>query len=440
MNYGESIRKAREDLSIYQKELASANLSRNLLSNIEMGRVNLVPVKAMHIYKSILEIAWSKDIYYHIEFDDLLSEYDEYNLLKKANEICVQLFKMSNEDIAFDQLYILDVIEFAKKNEVGYLRYHIYRLVAKVLEDKALDDIRVNVFISTLDYLKWKKPLEVVEFYDECLQEATTLIYSHGEYQLLIHYYETLKEFYAGLNKTVDSIIYYNLSLFNQVSKDFDKALKYINAYLGLSHLLSQSDIVDAKIIKAAILTSMKNIEEGLNLYDGIIGELLSSESDYQLSLCLSNSIFVISKYNVKSRKGQLLSKITLLNEIITKADQRLSKRHSLFSNIAQGFEYLADYRKAEINFRESIRCIELDTSYVKRITVLMEGFNTFNRNESLDYVIDEVVGIDMNLVADSIRGDYGMFLLKLMKIIYCDDLYENKKDVFRSYVEQIVE
>lgn len=439
MNYGESIRKAREDLNIFQKELASANLSRNLLSNIEMGRVNLVPVKAMHIYRRILEIAWSKNIYYQIEFDELLSSFDEYILLKESNEICHQLYKILQGNVEFNKTYVLDSIEFAKKNEVGYLRYHIYHLAAKTLENKELNGIRLKVYFSTLDYLKWKKPIEVIGFYDSCLQEVTTLAYSHGEYKSLIHYYETFREFHIRLNKVIDPIIYYNLSLFNQVVKEYDKALDYTNKYLEYNDQLSRADIIDAQIIKAAILTSMENIEEGLCLYDEIIGELLSSDSEYQLSLCLSNSIFVISKYNVESRKGQLLTRISLLNEIISRTDQRLYKRHSLFSNIAQGFECLEDYKKAEINFRESIRCIKLDSNYAKKITVLIEGFNTFKRNDSLDYVIDEVIGIDMEQVSGSIRGDYALFLLKLTKIVCCDDICESKKDAFRLYIEQTI-
>ena len=91
MEYNYIIKEAREKLGIYKRDLAGENLSKNLLSNIEAGKTNLTPQKALMLYRRFLEISLKKEIFIEVDFDELLYNNDEYNRLKEANSICKML-------------------------------------------------------------------------------------------------------------------------------------------------------------------------------------------------------------------------------------------------------------------------------------------------------------------------------------------------------------
>lgn len=430
MIYGILIKEAREALGLFQRDLANENLSRNLLSNIEMNRVRLLPTKALYLYKRIIEIAWSKDIYYTLDFDDILLDNEAYMLLKKANSFCFKLKQMKEGLCQLDLDEVLIALDFAAKNDVGYIRYHIYKYASGLLEGLVSNQYLLKIQFDTLDYLRWLKPTEIFEYYDYTLKTTTDLAYKLGEFEALIQYYDVYLEFRKLLDLEIDPKAVYNLSLFNQKIKKYDQALFYIDEYLR--HGLNEVDHHDGLILKAVVLTSSDRVMEGLQIYEDLIS-VLGIEAAYERSLCLSNSIYVITSRRIQEKEGQLPFLIQALIDLLDKRDSKLC-RHSLFSNIGLGYSFINEEEKAIEYFMKSFESVKDDDGFIKLITLMRESYQSFRKLGALDYIIEKILTIPVKEVASKCQNDYLKLLILVQKDIYCNDLLDDYSE-FCNYI-----
>ena len=433
MKYGSNIKNAREKLNLYQKDIASFNLSRNFISNIESGKSRLTPSKALMIFKKIIEFSVKKSKYLEIEFNDLLLENEEYINLRDGYSICKKLNDFLESNTKLNKNDLNEYIEFADKNDIGILRYYIYYYSASLLDIE--NEYKLQIYFKALDYLKWTKMEFVLELYKKCLSDLVKLAYKYSKFDLLIHYYEILLNGEEQFRFKVDLKIYYNLALFYKYLEKYDLALKNLERYLENNDDMSMEHIINAMIVKATILTKTNKITEGFKIYEEILDKLKIDDLVYQRSLCLSNMIYNISINNFLDKKDDIVCYLDNLVEIFDQAMVFSDAKEIAYSNIGQGYFYLKDYEKSKEYFNKSLKCVFTDN---KKVVILKESYKTYLMNAELHILIERVLEVNKSNLSFREICIFYKLLLKIQSNLILNGVEKKYENMLLKYISEL--
>lgn len=441
MNYGESIKEAREQLGLYQKDLSNEYLSRNLLSNIELGKTKLVPVKALIIYKKCLEVAIDKQLPFNLNFDALLQDNQEYRDLQEAYSMYDTLTSMLqtyNDNKSLAKTDIQNYISFAKEKNIGMLRYFILEICGDlygIFDDKIP---QCKAYFSALGYLKWHRPKVVIEYFRKCYLKVQMPAYKLGKIENLIHYLWILIDFQTEVYQEVNPNNYFNLGLFYKINGDFDQGTLYIDQYLSTAINLKKSTLIDCNILKASMLSEAGHCLDACNLYNHLLVTYTEDEFNYQKSICHSNTINCIVKNHVidqNLRVSKSINELLILHDDVI--DQTLSLNR-LYSNIGQGYAYLENYSEAKLFFLKAYETIDLDPGHTNLVEFLTESYETYIALDDVDTLINNIIKIDYISISEKNRNAFMLLLLKLQMYLYNNDLYSQYKNHFFEYLNKI--
>ena len=393
MYLGERVKNAREALGLYQKDLATINLSRNLLSNIELNKTVLTPAKALILFKKIIDQSWIKDIHIDIHFDELLTENEEYQRLKKADATCKELHyieQLDKEKIIqyFDETIYYDVLRTSNNGILDcYITYYLAEIFVKI---EKLSKAQ-SYYFKALDYLVNYRIIDFIQQYTKCLYKVIRISLKQDQQSELLKYFKYLEFMYDSSYLEVPAKIYYNLALYSDMNNESQQAIKYLNIYIG--KIDDPIDIVDAEIMQAIIYTTSNNVSKGISVYKKLLEQPHVTNDAKKMTLCISNIIYNTVHYNLSITPKSLVKYIDDLNDLTSKNPAN-PRQYRYFSSIAQGYYYLGELNKAHRYYSDSFNSIENDYDFHKVLTVIDESLDLFMKLEKIDELITRLLNI----------------------------------------------
>lgn len=434
MNYGAMIRNAREELSLYLRDLSQENLSFNLLSNIEKGKTKLTKQKALMLYKTILKYSWEKKIFPEINFDLILEDNAEYLVLKRAHEYCSELLIRfnSDEEMSIEQYDLAKDLAIVK--EVNFFSYYIYYLSANLLPSNKLNE-KYEAYCKALDYLYWSDISENIYKFKSCLEESITIAYKLSNHKTLVKYYELLLDAQKKYSYRIDSTIYYNLALFNNILGESNIALKYLNKYIDYNIDCSFVDDLDSMILKASILGKLSNFDEAIKLNIKILDKLRGNGLEYQESICLSNNIYWCTLIDSDDCKIMISNNIKRLQEIFEIIADKRKSNDGLYLNIGLGYSSLGNLSGASEYIKKALDTVPNDK---RRVVVLEDAFDVLIKLEEFETLLKVFEDIAVKDLEEKELIKYLKLLLKLRNIV--DEVMLDKalKQQFFRLIEKI--
>lgn len=237
MKYGSYIKNIRQILDIKQKDLTNCNLSKNLLSNIEKDKTNLVPQKAIMIFKTAVEISLSKNIYIDIDFDELLNDNECYTCIKEAYEKCFELKGRIAYKKFLKEEELGEIHSLVRRNTLGMVTFYLYYHAARLVEH--CDVLKLNTYFHALHFLKWQPMAEHLELFKKTLMEVRAMAETHGRYNDLYYFFETLKNAEASYTYRINPSTFMYLGQYAYELNMIKNSIGYLQDY--------QENIVDQK-------------------------------------------------------------------------------------------------------------------------------------------------------------------------------------------------
>ncbi|MCH4891255.1 helix-turn-helix transcriptional regulator [Acidaminobacter sp. JC074] len=373
MDQGMMIRKARKQLKLSLKDFSEDNLSYSLLSTIEKGKTTLTRQKALMLYKKFIYFSWEKKVFPEADFEDLLTDNQEYLLLKKAHELCFTLDQSSDKiclEAAKDNIYA------AREIELSLLSYYIIKYTSDAIEDSYYKQ-KLNYYYESLDYLKKTINSRNIFEYQATLSLCVDLAYRCERVQGLIDKYEELIAITENLSLKVHPNVYYNISLFYKRIRNFELSLKYLELYKGSLSYLSLREHAEIKLIEASLLSETGHLDKAIMTLDRLSNDVHDQGLE---SLELLSYVNYLNKVYV----SYAFRDIDLIRSKICKAESLIENKHyeekkfdMICSNISHGLIMINELEKAESYLK-----LALENSMSTRNSLVII-------DESLDFLID---------------------------------------------------
>jgi tetratricopeptide (TPR) repeat protein len=384
LKYGEMIKKARTDLKLNQSILTSSNLSTAAVSDIEKEKVNLTSSKALLIYEILVTQSFEKNIKIELNFDELLNDNIKYSQMRQARNIIDKLRKAkeNNEDV---QKFELENDRlFAIRNDVGMLKYFIFRAIAELTEDK---EFKVKVLFNSLDYLKWLKFEEIHEKYDETLKKVTSISYETQSIKELLNYYEFFEQNSLDLGIQIQPIVYFNLGLLYARMLKYELAYKNVERYIDFNRELELSDRIDALIILGNISTENGEFHKGINIYRKALELCQTGNYVTQEAKLLSNLILNISINNL-DLKDEIKTYIDKLKFI---SDNSSSYQYSRYLNLSIGSFYIERFDDFNQYLIQSISFSKSENEKLRVLDEVLKFVKNKDEIKKFEHYLDEI-------------------------------------------------
>lgn len=432
MYLGDRIKRTREKLGLIQMNLQTPNLSRNLLSGIEHNKTTLTPAKALILYKQFIDYSWIRDIEIDIHFDEVLDQNQEYKKLKEANQVCHKLYHMIKHD-EMDSLEVdYNILDQYRNVDLGMLGFSIPYFLGQIAYKRKELKRAQKLYYKALDNLIVTRRIDVIENFRDCAYDLLLVCRALNDEKQVLKYYKHIEYMCLASKQEVPAGILYNLSLYSEISGEFEQAISYLNDYSELE--LNTYDRIEARIMKANIYSSMKELTKSSAMYIDILSTESEISYEYQ-ALCLGNVINDIIDSDSTVYDDNISEYRAKLMDII-KSKTNTVYNYKQYSSIARSYEYFDDYENAYEYYVTSFKSIDHDHDFNKTITVLLESYATFKKLGHLDDFISLILKVSI----DKINCKSKVQLLTLIAKLQADLLQNqnqnlNKLDALISYI-----
>lgn|GEM_PF-5432092 len=428
MKYGNEIKTARKILGLNQDNLANDNLSRNLISDIEKDKINLVPSKALIIYKALIEEAAKQEKNIKLNFDELLGENEVYKNLRNIYSIYLELIESSNYDFSISKLknYKFNFL----RHDIGLLKYYVLLKVFEITPESEIE-FRTETLMDALAFLRWEVFNKIQVNFRITLEKITPIANRLGKQEELIYYYKYYEDNMIRSGHSINPKIYYNLALFYKKIENYSEAYNYLERTLFFSRDLPIEKITDILNLKGNVCIEIGKISEGIETYQEVMTMLEFSDLDIPKSYALSNLLYStsINQSDVNVVKGYLVDLLNLLPKI---RNER-KNLNVLYRNIAISYNYVGDFENSQkfmkISFDECTTnsdSVDLLYEYYKHIQNVMR-FNIFyeqlisaemlnlsekDKNRIMSIVLS-IIGNDFISSNDERANDFKKYIIK---------------------------
>jgi HTH-type transcriptional regulator, quorum sensing regulator NprR len=339
---GEKIKRTRVELGIKQRQLCSADISRNFISMVEGNKRGLSRETAEKLIEEFKKIAAELGKNVNLDLESLL-----YEPNKQAREYCTKFIKSKNYDI--DEL-----ISIAKQYELKDLIYDLSIIKA----DNLYNENRfLNSFIYYLDAVNLTYSLQ--------RESNQAFLYNKlGKCKLcLMLYKEAMFYFQRALDFSIEyndlitrKNVMYNLALSYFNNENFEDSLELVNKYLEICDYQSNRDeYINASILKSNCYMNIGKYNEVIDLYFSLL-VFLKDEKSTMLGYIYNNLGLVYMKINDFERSIEHFGKAedirtkidlkTLSHTLIDKSKlyYQLSEFSKAIETIERGIELAKEY------------------------------------------------------------------------------------------------
>lgn len=265
---GEKLRNLRKKYGLTQSDIAGNDLTRNLISEIENGKIRLTTRSAERIYFNI------KAKIKNIDEDHVnwLIE-DEVSLINKRAKRVLEKLKQINSLNELDNAKSLlhDIIY--NKQVYYFIKYEIYLILADIDITKRKNYILKSIGIALMhkDYDMLIKAIYLVVKYDYSSKLYESVI---TESDIVLDFCE--KEGLSSKNDDRINKIIFNRALAYKKLERFDECIESLNK---LNYDISEEELLDISILRANCYIEKKQYEIAQGIYLDILGKSTKNEN-----------------------------------------------------------------------------------------------------------------------------------------------------------------
>lgn len=425
MKYGNDIKKARKILGLSQIDLSNDNISRNLISDIENDKINLVPSKALIIFKLMIEAATKQGTDINLNFDELLIKNENYIKLCEVFNIYRELIRSSN---TLSTSILEEYRIMIQRHDIGLMKYYVFMKLYEVIPEKEFE-FRTKVLIETLSFLKWELFDKIHLYFKNVLENVTPIANRLGKHSELIHYYKYYEENMVSSGYSIDPKFYYNLALFYKKIENYIESYNYIERTLLFDKALSIEQRADLLILKGNISVENKEFEDAIVTYKEVLKILKHNNYKIQESYALSNLIYCMT---LNKNEHILIKEYYIeLRNLIPYIESERKNINVLYRNLAIAADYLGDAENLIIFIQFSF---EECTTKSDTIDLLYKYYKYIPNAITLVPFNEHLIKIQVSTVSEKDRIKLMSIVLSIIANNYSCNNYEMAKD-FNKYI-----
>jgi HTH-type transcriptional regulator, quorum sensing regulator NprR len=264
----EKLKSTRKYLKMKQGDLTDENITRGLISMIEIGQRELSINVASKLVEKFKKRAKELDILLEIDTSFLLRSPSE-----DAELYCLKKFKEVNTDAD-----ILELIEISNKFDLSNIKAIAYSELGEYHYNNKDYDKAFFDYNTSIDMFKNIKQTEKIPYlYLKIgLSKARLLHYKEA----LSFFY--LSEHYAKMynDKAIMKLSIYNCAKCYVISNKSEDALKNIEIFLTLCNKKEEfTSYINANILKANCYETINNFTAAIDIYTSLLSENIDSNN-----------------------------------------------------------------------------------------------------------------------------------------------------------------
>ena len=395
---GEKIKNIRKSLGLKQDEITGNEITRNLISMIENGKVRLSTNAAEVIADNINNVCKQRNIDFRVTASYLLQ--DEKI---QATLIIDKYIKFLNENSNNSSMNLSDDIEeidqFLINNEVDInKKITIYKIIGNIF------NLKNEYHGSYTYYLKAFENGNKILSNTKLVDLLIKLMYSCN---MLKRYNEALYfgKLVLNYNQLPDKLKFklsFNSALAYQKLNLYNESLEEINHITTSFHELSIDNKFNVITLKANCLQEIKYYKEALDEYKHILSVLGPGDRIKQLVIMCNMMDIYIYFEDIKNVKRYI-------DKIISIADnlEELPKDDyvpQIYLEIANAGVYINSLDIAKDYYRKAISSAKLTKQYELLLNSLDKLFDIYSKENNLNELDNiknellEIISIDSNL------------------------------------------
>ena len=267
LTQGKKIKALRSKLYMNQQDLVSENITRPLISMIELGKRNLTYDAANSIIKKFNKKANKLGINLDVDIDYLLrSQFDD------ANIYCLEKLENNNIDEIFDEVMQISI---------EYNLLEVKSVAYKAKGDSCFDKKNfVESFINYINAIDIYKDINQNEdipylYWKSALSKAHLL-----QYKEALSYFNLSRHYSLLYNNTeIKDISLYHIAKCHMMLDDLNLARIHLNHYLSICNKDENFNYyVNAHILKANCYEIEKNFDIAIDIYKSLLKEFIHSK------------------------------------------------------------------------------------------------------------------------------------------------------------------
>lgn len=439
---GEKVKKIRKVIGASQQDIAGDKITRNLISQIENGKTNLVLSTAEIICNNI-KIFMKNHINNSIKnleiTPELLLEDEEVQANRIAEEYLKELRMLKLEEhnnvIVKDKL--VEIENFLKKWTVDFKKeVEIYELMSSILFKLDQPCESVHKIQTAIDLaMKYNLYKDAVKL----MITSSKMLYESGGSQL-----ETVRNINIALNLYNESNIsspdllkniYFNLSVLYSELDMYDTSLEYLNKLIS-DFKLSIKEELDINLLKAICYEDTKQFKQAEKLYLEILD--ISLKHSYNITTSkIYNSLG--SLYQVMGDKENSVKYINISLNIKNDIEPQYYARTLYYAvdNFMEMdcYEHVRKYYNIALNYLEKIKNKNL---YYKLIVKLYDYFDNKKKYEVVFNLLRKIeISIKTKIITD--KDAINLFFITSHKFkndnrIKSDELFEKGIELLKFF------
>jgi len=264
----EKLKSTRKYLKMKQEDLTDENITRGLISMIEIGKRDMSNNVAVKLVEKFKKRAKELDIILEIDNDFLLrspSEDAELYCLKKLKEVT------TNTDI-------LEIIEISKKFDLLNIKAIAYSELGEYyFNNKNYNEAFLN-YNNSIDIFKSISQNEKIPYIYLKIGLCQALLLNYSEALSFFNLSEQYAKIYK--DKTILKRTIYNSAKCYVALKKIDIALKYIETFLTFCNKKEDYiSYINANILKANCYETISNFNTAIQIYHNLLNENIDSNN-----------------------------------------------------------------------------------------------------------------------------------------------------------------
>jgi len=264
----EKLKSTRKYLKMKQEDLIDENITRGLISMIEIGKRDMSNNVAVKLVEKFKKRAKELDIILEIDNDFLLrspSEDAELYCLKKLKEVT------TNTDI-------LEIIEISKKFDLLNIKAIAYSELGEYyFNNKNYNEAFLN-YNNSIDIFKSISQNEKIPYIYLKIGLCQALLLNYSEALSFFNLSEQYAKIYK--DKTILKRTIYNSAKCYVALKKIDIALKYIETFLTFCNKKEDYiSYINANILKANCYETISNFNTAIQIYHNLLNENIDSNN-----------------------------------------------------------------------------------------------------------------------------------------------------------------